>query len=200
MPALKPTNFQARIVWMGTVPLEGQGIRSSASGALDLTFEGIPGERHSGLTRPSCSRVLSQHPRHTPIANARQLSIVSREELDLIARDMGLDDIRPEWVGATLVLEGIPDFTYIPPSSRLQAESGATLVIDMENRPCVLPGKEIEQDAPGFGAKFKAAARNRRGVTASVEREGRIRMGDTLRLHIPDQRAWSHVLQARSES
>jgi len=35
------------------------------------------------------------------------------------------------------------------------------------------------------------AAKGRRGVTAWVEREGRLAVGDALRLHIPDQPAWS---------
>ena len=58
--------------------------------------------------------------------------------------------------GASLILEGIADFTHVPPSSRLQSDTtGATLMIDMENRPCVLPGREIEVEHEGFGAKFK---------------------------------------------
>ena len=90
-----------------------------------------------------------------------------------------------------MILRGIPDFTYVPPSSRLQAESGLTLTIDMENRPCVLPGREIEAVEPGHGTAFKRAATNRRGVTAWVERPGDIRVGETLTLFLPDQRAWA---------
>ena len=62
----------------------------------------------------------------------------------------------------------------------------------MENRPCVLPAREIEQDSPGHGPKFKAAAKDRRGVTAWIEREGVLKLGDELRLFIPDQPAWQH--------
>lgn len=198
MPALKPTEFRARIVWLGRVPSDGDGLRSEATDMLQLDFSGPVGERHSGLTRPSCSRVLSQHARGTEIANVRQLSVLSREELDQIASKMGLPELRPEWTGASVVLEGLPDLTLLPPSSRLQAESGTTIVIDMENRPCVLPGKEIEVDAPGFGPKFKAAANGRRGVTAWVEREGELRLGDILTLHIPDQPIWPHLNDARA--
>jgi len=80
----------------------------------------------------------------------------------------------------------------VPPNARLQATSGATITVDTENRPCVLPGREIEKDSPGHGPKFKTAAANRRGVTAWIEREGLLRVGDTLRLFIPDQPAWQH--------
>ena len=63
----------------------------------------------------------------------------------------------------------------------------------MENRPCNFPAREIEKDEPGHGKAFKAAAKGRRGVTAWVEREGRLSIGDTLRLHVPDQRPWAHL-------
>ncbi|CTQ49917.1 Putative metal-sulfur cluster biosynthesis proteins YuaD [Jannaschia donghaensis] len=103
---------------------------------------------------------------------------------------MGLDDFDPAWIGATMVVSGIPDLTHLPPSSRLQIAEGATVTVDMENRPCTLPIPVIEADAPGHGRAFKAAAGGKRGVTAWVEREGVIRIGDPVRLHIPDQRAW----------
>jgi hypothetical protein len=32
-----------------------------------------------------------------------------------------------------------------------------------------------------------------------VEREGRFALGDTIRLHIPDQPVWAHLDAARSE-
>ena len=85
----------------------------------------------------------------------------------------------------------------MPPSSRLQAERGATLVVDMENRPCVLPAKPIEAVLPGKGRAFKPAAAGRRGVTAWVEREGVLRVGDSLRLFVPDQAVWAHLAAVR---
>lgn len=197
MPALKPTDFTAQVCWIGHVPVTGTAILSTSADSLDLGFDGPAGERHSGRTRPSCSRLTTQHPRGTEIANVRQVSVVSAEELSLIATDMGLDRLDPAWLGATLVIEGIPDFTLVPPSSRLQGPDGATLIIDMENRPCHLPAREIEAMHPGSGKAFKKAAQNRRGVTAWVERPGRLGVGDSLRLHIPDQPVWRHLDRAR---
>lgn len=191
MPALKKTKFTARIIWLGRV-LPGTGLRSQPLNEAFLSFEGMEGEAHAGLTRPSCSRVVTQHPRGTPIRNTRQLSIVSAEELAATAQAMGLDVIDPAWVGASVVVEGLADLTHVPPSSRLQAPAGTTLVVDMENRPCVLLGREIEQVAAGFGARYKPAAKDRRGVSAWVEREGRLAVGDVLILHVPDQRLWAH--------
>ncbi|MFA8441268.1 MOSC domain-containing protein [Yoonia sp.] len=191
MPALAPTEITGEIVWIGHVPDREASLRSQATQEAKLTYAGIPGEVHGGLTRPSCSRVISQHPRDTDIRNVRQLSIVSFEELAEIAADCGLDALDPALVGASMVVRGIPDFTHVPPSSRLQLPDGATLVVDMENRPCHLPAKPINADHPGAGDKFKIAAKGKRGVTAWVEREGVCRIGDAVRLHVPDQRAWA---------
>lgn len=198
MPALKPTSFSGRIVWLGRVVDAAKTLRAEALERADLTFEGIAGECHGGLTRPACVRTSAQYPKGTRIRNVRQLSVLSAEELTAIAEEMGLDSIRAEWLGASMVIEGIPDFSHIPPSSRLQAVSGASIAIDMENRPCVFPGREIEKDAAGFGAKFKPAAQGRRGVTAWVEREGPVAIGDTVTLHIPDQPIWRHLGDARA--
>ncbi len=192
MPALIPTDITARVVWLGyqPVPVEKLVITARPLQEMPLSFAGYEGEVHAGLTRPSCSRVMKQHPRCTEIRNVRQLCIVSAEEMAEVARDMGLAEMDYAWVGASLVVEGIPDFTHVPPSSRLQGPDGVTLVVDMENLPCQEPAVTIEKSLPGQGKGFKRAAEGKRGVTAWVEREGVLRLGDALRLHVPAQRAW----------
>lgn len=192
MPARVPTDHIATIIWLGRVPhRDAKVIETEALGEMDLTFAGIAGEVHSGLTRPSCSRVTAQYLKGTEIRNVRQVSIVSAEELAVIADKLGLENIEPAWLGASVVVDGIPDFSHIPPSSRLQAEGGASLTVDMQNRPCQFPAMTIDANHPGQGKAFKAAARGLRGVTAWVEREGRLLLGDSLRLHVPDQRGWA---------
>ncbi len=192
MPALVPTDHSARVVWLGfqPVPVEKLVITAEPVTEMPLSFAGFAREVHAGLTRPSCSRVLKQHPRNTEIRNVRQLCVVSAEEMAEVARKMGLEAIDYAWVGASLVLEGIPDLTHLPPSSRLQGPDGVTLVVDMENLPCQEPAVTIEKALPGQGKGFKRAAEGRRGVTAWVEREGVLRLGDEMRLHIPAQRGW----------
>ncbi len=190
MPALAPTDITGEVVWIGYVPDRGAALTSASVQEAQLTFAGIPGEAHGGETRPSCVRVRSQYPEGTEIRNVRQLSVVSAEELAEIAADCGLKQLNPALIGASLVIKGIADFTHLPPSSRLQFSDGSSIVVDMENRPCHLPAKPINADHPGAGEKFKLAARDKRGVTAWVEREGMIRLGDAVRLHVPDQRAW----------
>ena len=192
MPALVKTRHVGRIVWLGRVPhRDASEIVGEPLAEMALGFEGLAGEFHAGLTRPSCSRVTTQHPRGTEIRNVRQISIVSAEELAVIAGKLGLEAVDPAWLGASVVVDGLPDFTHVPPSSRLQGPDGVTLTVDMLNQPCNLVAKTIEDARPGHGKAFKAAAEGRRGVTAWVERPGTLRVGDDLVLHVPGQRAWN---------
>lgn len=193
MPALTSTEVSGVITWLGVVPDRDEALQSQARDRLAVSFAGPEGEAHGGLTRLSCSRVTTQYKRGTVIRNTRQLCLLSAEELAATAAAMGLATLDPGLVDASMVIEGLPDFTHIPPSSRLQGQSGATLVVDMENRPCQLPAKPIEAAHAGFGARYKTAAKGRRGVTAWVEREGVFALGDRITLHIPDQRPWQPV-------
>ena len=192
MPALAPTDHYGTVTWLGQVPHRDDDsiVEGEALDRMELTFDGFAGEVHAGRTRPSCGRVVDQHPYGTEIANVRQLSIVSAEELSAIAAGMGMDRVDPAWLGASVVVEGIADFSHLPPSSRLQGPDGVTLVIDMLNHPCHIVSKTIRQAAGPTDVAFKAAARGRRGVTAWVERPGTLTLGARLRLHVPDQRAW----------
>lgn len=193
MAALVPTSHVGRITWLGyqPVPVADLVITAEPLEAMPLGFAGFAGEVHAGLTRPSCSRVMDQHPRGTTIRNVRQLCVVSAEEMAAVAAELGLERFDHAWVGASVVIEGIPDLTHVPPSSRLQAEDGTTLVVDMENLPCHEPAATIAKATGGLGKRFRAAAKDRRGITAWVEREGTLRLGQALRLHVPAQRPWA---------
>ncbi|MFD1344413.1 MOSC domain-containing protein [Litorisediminicola beolgyonensis] len=200
MPALLPTEFSGKIVWLGRVDPDASGIQAKAVETLALDWEGIPGARHSGLNRPSCGRLTRQYSRGTEIRNTRQLSILSAEETSEVARRLKLDRLDPVLLGATVVLRGLPDLSHLPPSSRLQLSDGGMLVVDMQNRPCHLPAREIETVHPGAGGSYKTASKGLRGITAWVERPGTLSLGDSLRLHIPDQRGWEFLGEARNPS
>jgi MOSC domain-containing protein YiiM len=190
VPILTPTELAGRVVWLGLVGDRDASLRSAPVERVAARFAGLAGESHSGLVRASCARVTAQYPRGTPIRNSRQITMLSREEIKAIAAAMGLPEIRPEWLGANVVLEGLPELTLLPPASRLIFEAGAALTVDRENAPCTFPAREIEREHPGYGAGFRAAARHRRGVTAWVEREGEIGLGELARLHVPPQRPY----------
>ncbi|MEL7461435.1 MAG: MOSC domain-containing protein [Pseudomonadota bacterium] len=190
MPALERHDVTGEIVWIGRTQDRSVTLRSEVTTAAELTFDGMVGEDHGHATRPSCGRVTGLYPRGTEIRNTRQLSVVAEEDLAAIAADMGVDRLDPADIGASIVVRGIPDFSFLTPSSRLQAPSGATLTVDMENRPCHLPAAPLDQSHPGAGTGFKTAAKGRRGITAWVERPGSIALGDLLTLFVPAQRAW----------
>jgi len=197
MPAIIPTEFYGTITWLGRVADRAAALESVALAEIFAGFDGPEGEAHGGINRPACSRVAALYKRDHPIRNTRQFSMLAAEDLAQIAAHMGLPSLDPALVGASLVIAGIPDFSHLPPSSRLQAKGGATLVVDMENRPCTLPARPIENAHPGYGKHFKPAAQGLRGLTAWVEAEGMLRVGDKIRLFIPDQPAWAHLDQAR---
>jgi hypothetical protein len=91
-----------------------------------MVFDGIVGDCHSSRIYKSDSRLLQQYPRGIPIANTRQVSIVSGEELAEVGEAMETAQLKPEWLGANLVTKGIPDLTLLPPSTRMMFSSGAT--------------------------------------------------------------------------
>lgn len=165
-------------------------ISSHPQDRLLCTFDGIEGDSHAGATRESDVRVTQQYAKGTTIRNVRQLTIVSDEELTSIAEALGVPAVEPGWLGANLSIAGIPDFTLIPPSTRLIFDGGAALVVDAENEPCMYPARQIEKRHPGCGRPFPKVAINKRGVTAWVEREGEIRVGDAVAVHLPPQRIW----------
>ncbi len=197
MPILRPTKIKGKVL---SVLVNGKrnvgvyedpnNIPTEACGTAQVSYEGFVGDAHSGFTRQSCERVRRQYKQGTEIRNTRQISLVSVEEMQIIAKKMEISDLKPEWVGANLLISGIPDFTLIPPSSRLIFADGASLVVDMENEPCKYPGQVIDKHYPGHGSSFAANAINLRGVTAWVEREGTITEGDEVQLHVPPQRLY----------
>jgi hypothetical protein len=171
------------------VPPVGEGIGAAEVAEARVTFEGFAGDRHAGLTMRSNSR-QPFYQRGTQIWNSRQVTIVSIEELAEVAPRMGIPEIRPEWLGANLAIRGIPDLSLLPPGTRLFFPGEATLIVTVENGPCLVAGNEIQlnnPDVPDLAAQFPKQALHKRGIAACVERPGLIHPGDTVRAMIPDQ-------------
>lgn len=190
MPLMTKLNLSGRIEALLKNSDRATGLEKSRTGSLTLRFDGIEGDCHSGLVRKADVRTLKQYPRDTPIRNVRQLTLLSVEELNDIAQIMEIPEVKPEWVGANLVTSGIPDLTLLPPSARMQFPSGATIVVDMENEPCRYPAEIIEKHNPDQKTGFVKAAKNKRGITAWVEREGDVALGDPITIWIPPQRLY----------
>ena len=184
---LKPVKPRGRVVAVLINRDRDSSLTSTRLQSVSVSYSGFEGEAHGGLTRKSCSRVKLQYEPGTEIRNTRQISILSEEELRQIARSMEIGHLEPEWIGANLLITGIPELTLLPPSSRLLFSGGVSIVVDMENGPCKFPGEIIDQHFPGCGRRFPKAAQHLRGVTGWVECEGVLSVGDEVSLHIPVQ-------------
>ncbi len=185
--------FQGKVEQLFTRPSRAQGFEKASRDVLNLLFSGPEGDCHAGLTRASDSRTLVLYPRNTPIRNVRQVTLVAPDELADIAAVLNVSHIDPTWLGANMLLSGIPDMTLLPPSTRIQFPSGATLVVDMENAPCNQVAKAIVQHHGEAGWQFVQAAAHKRGLTAWVEREGEVKVGDEATLFLPPNRIYAHA-------
>ena len=159
--------------------------------ALTLGFEGAEGDFHAGYTRRSGGRE-PWYPRGTEIRNERQLSIVAPDELVAIAARMGLAEVRPEWIGANLVVEGIANLSMLPAGTLFFFAGGATLKVDGQNGPCRVSGRSIARhagmaDEEAGSLLFPKVARRLRGLVAWVEKPGRVVPGEAVSVRVPRQ-------------
>jgi len=177
---------ELEVVRVLIAPLPNSIISEEVS-ELPLDFGGVMGDRHHGTTRPSDTRQAGFYPRGTQIRNRRQVSIVAEEELELLRQAFDLPDLRPEELGANVLVRGLKDLSAMPIGARLLFESGAGLVCEGVNRPCQLPVHALRARHPGAGLRgFVKHAFARRGIVASVERPAGIRAGELVRVHLPD--------------
>ncbi len=169
------------------------GFEKAGTDRVMLRFDGPEGDCHAGINRLSDSRTLQLYKRNTDIRNVRQVTILSVEELDDTAKALGIPRIDPAWFGANMVVSAVPDLTLLLPSTRLQFPSGATLVVDMENMPCSQVAAVVAQHHPDVQFQVVKAATHKRGVTAWVEREGEVRVGDAMTVWLPPNRTYPHM-------
>jgi MOSC domain-containing protein len=158
---------------------------------LRLGFDGIAGDFHAGPTRRSGGRE-PWYPRGTEIRNERQLSIVAADELAIVAERMDLAEIKPEWIGANLLIEGVPHLSTLPAGTLLFFKGGVTIKVDGQNRPCRLSGRAVAEnagmaDVEAGALLFPKAAKRLRGVVAWVEKPGTIRAGEEISVRVPAQ-------------
>ncbi|MBZ9856589.1 molybdenum cofactor sulfurase [Mesorhizobium sp. CA13] len=158
---------------------------------LQLGFDGIAGDFHAGITRRSGGRE-PWYPRGTEMRNERQLSLVAADELALVAERMGLEEIKPEWIGANLLIEGVPHLSMLPSGSLLFFQGGVTIKIDAQNKPCRVAGQSIAEhvraaDRDATALLFPKVAKRLRGLVGWVEKPGIARSGEEISVRVPEQ-------------
>ena len=179
----------ARVAGVYTAPADH--FVTQAVETLPLSFEGIAGDFHAGHTRRSGGRE-PWYPRGTEMRNERQLSIVAPDEMAIVAERMGLDEIRPEWIGANLLLDGVPMLSMLPSGTMLFFKGGVTLKIDGQNAPCRVAGRSIAEharmaDGDAGSLLFPKVSRRLRGLVAWVEKPGVIAAGEEVSVRVPEQ-------------
>ena len=165
------------------------GFQTSTVEALVLAFEGIEGERHYGWKRKADARVPYLE-RGTVMRNTRHLSIVSIEDCGEVARRLEIPHLDPSWLGANVVVSGIPHFSFLPRFTKLLFPGGAILTIEDQNPPCTKTGEAIAAANPGradIRLAFPKVAKGLRGVVATVEHPGTLANGADFTARLPEQ-------------
>ena len=190
LPEVVPTRkLLGRVEGVYAAPFDHFETRRTES--LALSFEGIDGDFHAGYTRKSGGRE-PWYGRGTEMRNERQLSIVAPDELAIVAGRMDLAEIRPEWIGANLLLSGIPQLSMLPVGTLLFFAGGVTLKVDAQNGPCRIAGRAIAENAKmadhdAASLLFPKVAKRLRGIVAWVEKPGVIVGGEDVSVRIPEQ-------------
>jgi hypothetical protein len=156
---------------------------------VQVQWEGFVGDKHFGLTMKAGSS-QKPYPRGAQVRNVRQISIVSQEELSDIAEALQVARVEPAWVGANMLVSGIPDLTTLPPGSRFYFEQGVGIVVEGENLPCTTAGGNLQSQYPDrleITTIFPKKAIGKRGLVAWVERPGVIHKGETVAVRLANE-------------
>lgn len=187
-PATIPARtIEGRVVALFRTP-DPTSFETEEVDRLDLALTGVEADRHAGHVRSSTSRE-PWYRRGTPVRNDRQLSILSAEEMAIVAERLGLPSLPGGWIGANLLVEGIPSLSFLPRGTRLLVEDAAVIQVEAPNAPCRIAGRSVARhtgrDELELG--FPREAAHLRGVVASVERAGAVHPGDRIVAKVPEQ-------------
>ena len=162
---------------------------------IQVELDGIVGDRHQSYER-SCWAGDKQ-PEGTIRRNERQWSAVSTEELAEIQAAMDLSEsLTAASLGANFCITGIAELSRLPKGTVLKFPSGAELIVEEYNPPCLGMGKKLasmyttKSGEPLSSTAFSKAAKLIRGIVGSVEVAGTISAGDELTVELYETPAW----------
>ena len=157
---------------------------------LNVTLEGIEGDRHKGYTTSSGNRFTSLYQRGSVVRNNRQWSAISPWEVGEIGQNLGIRGLTPQLLGVNLLIDGVNALSKLSPMQYLVFSSedtfkpgrpeDVTLVVYGEALPCTIAGRALVKPLGDVALenKFSKAAMGSRGTTGWVEHGGVIRPGD----------------------
>lgn len=163
--------------------------------SIQAELDGIVGDRHQSYSRKTWRG--DKQPQGTVRRNERQWSAVSVEELADIQKNMNLKEaLSATSLGANLCLKGLPELSRLPKGTLLKFPSGAELIVEEYNPPCLHMGKrlaaiyETNSGTPLSDTAFSKAAKLSRGVVGVVEVAGQINAGDDVTVILYDSPTW----------
>lgn len=185
---MKEKEYEGRVEAVLVMP-PGEGAATESLAEVVVEWNGFVGDKHFGATKPA-GKSQKLYPRGSEVRNTRQVSIVSLEELQEMADALDLPEIKADWVGANLLLSGIPKLSKLPPGSRLFFTDGVGLVVEGENMPCTTAGSTVQQHYPEkekLVGRFPKYALGKRGIVAWVEKPGVISAGDDVTVKLVEK-------------
>ena len=178
---MKPISCTLDSVYLGTSEDE---LAKQPCLSLNAQLSGFVGDRHGSYSRETWAGDDKQR-EGTIRRNERQWSAVSLEELAIIADAMNLKEpLLASSLGANLCLSGLPNISKLPKGSILRFPSGAELIVEEYNPPCLdMDEKLISMHTSKTNSKlykgdFLSAAKYCRGVVGVIEVPGMIHSGD----------------------
>lgn len=174
---------------------KNEDLSKQARESIQVELDGIVGDAHRSYTRKAWK--VDKQPEGTVRRNERQWSAISTDELQAISAAMGLTEtITAETVGANLCLSGIPELSRLPKGTLLKFPSGAELIVEEFNPPCLDMGKVLTtkhktiSGEPLEPTAFSKAAKLTRGIVGVVEAVGQINAGDEVTVELYETPAW----------
>lgn len=164
--------------------------------SLNAQLDGLVGDRHGSIEREAWGAGDKQV-EGVIRRNERQWSAVSVEELAAIAKAMDLTEpLSAASLGANLCLSGVPELSRLPKGSILKFPSGAELMVEEYNPPCLDMGKKLASIHSTQSGKaihdtaFSQAAQHTRGLVGVVEVPGMINAGDRVEVTVYQPPLW----------
>lgn len=166
-----------------------EDLSKEARASVQVDLDGFVGDKHRGFTRLAYPG--DTEPAGTVRRNERQWSGLSVEQLAIIQQRMDLKEpLTATTLGANICLEGVPDFSQLPKGTKLIFPSGAVLLVEESNPPCVDMGAQIaakhttNSGEPVAGNMFPKHSVGLRGVVGVIDVPGLISAGDRVTVRV----------------
>lgn len=154
--------------------------------SIEAVIGGFVGDRHLSQSR-KCWAGGDKQKEGTLRRNEREWSAMSVEEIEEIQHTMDLKEpISADSLGTNICLSGIEHLSRLPKGTILQFPSGAELIVEEYNPPCLGMGQKLAElhttnsGEPIRETAFSKAAQYTRGIVGVVEVAGTINAGDDV--------------------